>query len=314
MLRLIAAQRIGPRIWLSARIAAIGLWMAPLVLASLILALCWAGVDARAAWPELAAAAALSLAYLGLWLALAFLVLAAWPSAAGAVGSLVALWAALAIGVPLAADAYARTRYPMPSATALVDAQRRGNDAIAAQRDAIAAAAFARRSDLIGASDRVGSLDYATRMTFLAPELERRLSRLEAQRQAARDGRAQASAFAAYLSPPLGLQSALAQLAGTDAQRHRRFETQVRDYQQRLRDWFYPRIQRQIAAPTPRPAQSRGRQNFGEYDAIPAWAGREPGSEARLRAVLPALLWLALLAAALSFWALRRLRHWPMED
>jgi ABC-2 type transport system permease protein len=315
MLRLIAAQRVGPRVWLGARVAAIAAWLMPLVLLAMTASLAVAGVDLIAAWPELLAAAALVLVYLCFWLALGFVVASAWPSAAGAISLMVAAWAALAIGLPLAGNALANAWAPAPSAVASVDAQRRAADAIAEHRDGIVAAAFRRQPDLAAAIAKVGTIDYATRMTFLAPELERRLAPLHAARSQSRATREAASDLIGYLSPTLGMHAALSALAGTDAARHGRFEAQARRYQLRLREWFYPRIREQIAAPTPRRiAGSYGRMNYTDYDGIPPWLGAELPASSRMAAVAPLIAWLALLAAALTAWALSRLRHWPMES
>ncbi|MEG3790518.1 DUF3526 domain-containing protein [Lysobacter sp. CCNWLW3] len=312
MLRLIAAQRVGARAWLGARIAAIALWLAPALVLGMLVALALAGTDLSAAAPELPASTALVLAYLAFWLALGFAVAARWSSAAGTISSLVAVWAVLAIGLPLAGNAASAAFAPAPSAVTVVDAQRRANDAIAEHRDSLVAAAFRGRADLAAAADRIGALDYATRLSFLTPELERRLLSLHRRQSQARADRERSSDRLAYLSPPLGLQSALATLAGTDLARHRRFEAQTRAYQLRLRDWFYPRMQRQIVAARP-PAGGYGRMNFTDYDAIPAWSGSEAAASARAGAVAPLALWLCLLAAALTAWALLRLRHWPTE-
>nr|WP_254696374.1 DUF3526 domain-containing protein [Lysobacter enzymogenes] len=185
---------------------------------------------------------------------------------------------------------------------------------MAGERDALLARDFRARGDLAGSLDKLGSLDYATRMTFLAPELERRLQPLRDRQEGARSARERLSQWAGYLTPPLGMEQALAQLAGTDAQRHRRFERQAAGYQRQLREWFYPRIQRQISAPTPKPrADSYGRMNFLEFDAIPAYAWHDAPAWSRVAGALPTALWLTLLAAALSAWALRRLRQWPAE-
>lgn len=313
MLRLIAAQRVGPRAWLGARVAAIFAWLAPATLALLLLSLLFAGVDATAAMPELFASAALVVAYLSFWAALGFVVVSAWPSAAGAISLMGALWAALVIGLPLLGSAWAERLGDAPTPVAYVDAQRRANDAIGSERDAIVTAMFRARADLAAATDRVAKIDYATRMTFLAPELERRLAPLRERQLAARAARERVSGWAGYVSPSLGLEQALSVLAGTDSDRHRRFEEQTRAYQLRLRDWFYPRIQREIATPTPRPPNSYGRMNFAEYDAIPIYLGAELPASARVAATLPFAAWLLLLAALLTGVALRRLRRWPTE-
>ncbi|UZW60946.1 DUF3526 domain-containing protein [Lysobacter enzymogenes] len=314
MLRLIAAQRVGPRAWLGARIAAIFAWLAPAVLLGVAVSLFSAGADLAAAVPELIASAALVVAYLGFWAALGFVVVSAWPGAAGAISLMSAVWAVLAIGLPLLGSGAAARLGDAPAPIAYVDAQRRANDAIAGERDALLARDFRARGDLAGSLDKLGGLDYATRMTFLAPELERRLRPLRDRQESARSARERLSQWAGYLAPPLGMEQALAQLAGTDAQRHRRFERQAAGYQRQLREWFYPRIQRQISAPTPKPrADSYGRMNFLEFDAIPAYAWHDAPAWSRVTGALPTALWLTLLAAALSAWALRRLRQWPAE-
>lgn len=314
MLRLIAAQRVGPRAWLGARIAAIFAWLAPAALLGMCVALFSAGADLGAAVPELIASAALVVAYLAFWAALGFVVVSAWPGAAGAISLMSAVWAVLAIGLPLLGSGVAARLGDAPTAIAYVDAQRRANDAIAAERDALLARDFRARADLAGALDRIGGLDYATRLTFLAPELERRLRPLRDRQDAARGARERLSQWAGFVAPPLGMEQALSRLAGTDAERQHRFERQTAAYQRQLREWFYPRIQRQIAAPTPRPrADSYGRMNFLEFDAIPGYAWSDAPAWSRVAGALPTALWLTLLAAGLSAWALRRLRQWPAE-
>lgn len=314
MLRLIAAQRVGPRAWLGARVAAIVAWLTPATLALAAAALIVAGADLSAALPELFASAALVVAYLWFWAALGFVVVSAWPSAAGAISLMSAWWALLAIGLPLLGSALAQRVGDAPAPVVYVDAQRRANDAIAGERDAIVAAAFRADPALAGSMEKIASIDYATRLSFLSPELERRLHALQARQERARDLRERVSQAAGLVSPPLAMEQGLSVLAGTDAPRHRRFEQSTRSYQLRLREWFYPRIRHQIAAPTPRPvADSYGRMNFAEFDAIPAYAGTERSAGSRAAAAMPAAAWLALLAAALCGLALHRLRRWPTD-
>lgn len=312
MLRLIAAQRAGPRAWLGARVVAIFAWLAPPVLIGIIAALQLAGADLGGAMPELLAALAAVAAYLAFWTALGFLVLSAWPRAAGAVSVMGAAWILLAVGLPLLGSAAAARLGQAPSAIAYIDAQRQANDAIAAERDALLARAFRSRPDLAGALGRIGELDYATRLTFLAPELERRLQPLRDRQAKARHARERFSHWAGYAAPPLGLAQALSRLAGTDPARHQHFEQQTVAFQRELRGWFYPRVQRQIATPTPR-SDSYGRLNFNEFGAIPAYAWRELPARARVAAALPFTGWLLVLATLLAGVAAARLRQWPAE-
>ncbi|MBM7093872.1 hypothetical protein JTP67_36305, partial [Streptomyces sp. S12] len=123
MLRLIAAQRVGPRAWLGARIAAIFAWLAPAALLGLAISLFSAGADLGAAVPELIASAALVVAYLAFWAALGFVVVSAWPGAAGAISLMSAVWAVLAIGLPLLGSGVAARLGDAPTPIAYVDTQ-----------------------------------------------------------------------------------------------------------------------------------------------------------------------------------------------
>jgi len=313
ILRMIAVQSVGPRTWLSARVAAIATWTLPATALLLTMALLVASVPISSAWPEFVAALALVCAYCVFWLALAFAVTAAWPSAAGAIGTLVASWALLCVGAPLLLSCASEAVAPAPSRVAYIDAQRRNTDAIEAERDRILASAFRSRADLAQRTDRIGTLDYATRLTFLTPVLESRLQLWQQRFDAARIARERHASLAGYAIPALGMESALSALAGTDAARQHHFEQQTRVFQHRLRRFFYDRVQAQIAAPTPRPPGSYARMNFGEHAAIPAFAMSESPSSARVRATAPVIAWLLALGGVLILLAGVRLRRWPSE-
>ena len=310
MLRLIAAQGVRPRAWLAARVLALLACLLPAVVLATLLALAAAGVPLATAGPELAMALALVDAYTLLWSALAWAVLAAWPGAAGALSALSAAWLLLALGVP----ALAQLALPVDASAAArqVDAQRRIGDAVEGGRDALVAAALHARPGFEALAEPLVKMDYATHLTFLTPLLEERLAPLQAQRTAQGQRDAARSRAVAWLSPPLLLQDALATLAGTDGARHRAFEAQVRAYQLQLRGFFYPRVQTQLRAPTPRPP-GQARMNFTDYDAIPRYAHADAPALARLSATAPALAWWLLLAALLAGWGAHPLRHWPKE-
>lgn len=313
MLRLVAAQPVQPRTWLAARLAALATWTLPAIAASLTLALVVAGADLTAAWPEFLAAQALVAAYALFWLALAFCVLAAWPGAAVATGALVGVWLVVALALPIAGRLALDIIVPTPSRVDYVDAQRQVDAAIAADRDALVAQAFRAQPALAAHVDRAGSIDYATRLTFLTPIVEARLAPWQLSITAARDARDTASNALGVVSPTLGMTAALATLAGNDTARQRRYESEVRAYQQRLRAWFWPRVQAQIAAPTPRPAGSYARMNFTEQASIPAYAAPDEPAAARVAAVLPLIAWFVVLAGVLAALALRRLARWPAD-
>lgn len=313
MLRLIAAQTTTPLAWLSARVLALAAWLLPAVMLALSLALLVGGADPVAAWPEWLAALLLTAAYALFWLALAFFVLSAWPGAAAAIGSLLSLWLVFAVALPLLVKFAADLLQPPPSRVLYVDAQRRVEAALAQERDALAAAALAARADLAAHAGRAASLDYATRQTLLVPVTEARLADWQSRLAEHAAARETLSALCGYLAPPLGLETALATLSGGDMTRHRRYEAQVRAYQIELREFFWPRIQREIAAPTPRPPGSYARLNFSDYAAIPAYAALPETAAARVRTVLPLAAWLIVLSGLLALAARQRLRHWPAE-
>ncbi|MBX3712116.1 MAG: DUF3526 domain-containing protein [Lysobacter sp.] len=313
MLRLVAAQPVSARTWLGARMLALATWVLPALVLSLLLALWSAGVPFAQAMPEILAACALVVAYAAFWLAAGFVLVAALPHASAALLSSVALWAALCLGGPVALAAGATLLSPAPSRMAYIDAQRRATDAVQADRLALIDAAFAADPQLSSHRDKVGTLDYATRLYFLAPMIESRL----ADRQAAFVDNATRqqrwSVFAGYLMPALGMDRALSTLAGTDAERHRRFEQQVRGYQGTLRDFFGTHIRTQIARPTPRGERDYLRKNFTDHRRIPAFSMVDAAPSARAGVALAMAAWLSLLAAALVLFAGRRLRRWPKE-
>ena len=311
ILRLVAAQSTGPRLWLTARMAAILAWTLPVVLVALLLSLGAAGVSFAAAWPELLAALLLVAAYISLWTGIAALVLSRLPGAAGALSTLTAIWAILTIGLPLLGSVLISAVSPAPSGIAYVDIQRRTNDAIQADRDAIVESAIAARPQLRAAGGGIGEMDHATSLTFLVPETEKRLAPFREAITANIERQARIAAVAGYLIPPLGLEAGLATLAGTGDTRQRQFETQARSYQLRLRGILYPLVQREIAHPTPMndPA-TRGRFNLHDRDILPAFRMSDEPAIARVAAVLPLALWLLLLGGVLT-WLGLRVARWP---
>ncbi|WP_426031355.1 DUF3526 domain-containing protein [Caulobacter sp. DWP3-1-3b2] len=224
------------------------------------------------------------------------------------------LWMLLVLGIPIAGTLLSGLVDPGPSTIAAIDAERRVKDALQADRDKIVAKAFSARADLRGAKDKIATLDHATRLTFLTPETERRLAPLRVGAQAHLERQDQVSDMAAYASPPLGLDAALATLAGTDPDRHRRFESHARGYQLQLRDRFYPLVQHQIISPSPlaEPAR-RGRLNHDPTVSLPRFQMREVPAAERIGAVLPTTAWFLVLGAALATLGVRFAGSWPRD-
>lgn len=314
MLPLAAAQATSPRRWVAARVAAILSWVLPSILVAVIAAMLLAGVPIAAAWPESAAALLLIACYALFWAGIATAALSRLPSAASGITTLAAVWAALTLGLPIAGATIASALDPAPSSSARVDLQRRTTDAVDADRDAILRRAFAARADLRGREARIAELDFATRLSFVVPEIERRMVPLDRAMREHDERQARIAAIAGYVVPPLGVGGALATLAGTDNARQRVFEDAARAYQLRLRDYFYPLVQREIAQPTPASEPPRrGRFNFAGQGNIPAFRLAAVPASTRIGAVLPINVWLAALAFMLAVVGLVRADRWPTE-
>lgn len=314
LLRLIAAQPVSPRYWLGARTLAITVWLLPAIAIALPLALSASGASIQQAIGELITAIVLLIAYATVWIALAFAVLAGWPSAAGAMSALVSCWLTLALAAPILADAAIAVIAPAPSRAVYINDQRQIVRAMTEHREQILTDMFKARSDLINATAQIPNLDSVSRNTFFTAEIEMRLAPLQSQFDTVRTIHARASQTAGYVALPLGVLQALTVLAGTDATRHLAFEAQIRTHQLRLREWFYPLIQREISTPTPKPIPgSMGRFNFTQFDKVPTMHFVDSTGNERINNVIPMVLWLFALGAVLLAVGYKRLRCWPAD-
>ena len=312
LLRLIAAQPVSPRRWLGARTLAITCWLVPLIAVAFAFALWVIGVSLQSAISEFLTAVVLLVTYGLFWIALSFVVLSRWPSAAVAMSQLIAWWLLLTFGAPILVDLASSVMSPPPSRIAYIDRQRQVTEELTVNRDRILADMFAKRPDLAHATGLIPLLDGVTRNSFFTPEIETRLASLQSDFEQSRADRVRVSTWAGYVVPPLGIAQAFTVLAGTDASRHHQYEAQVRHYQLQLRDYFYPLMQREISAPTPRVINgSMGRFNFDRFDDVPRMQPIDSAAADRVKMVAPLLIWLLVLSAALAGVALRRLRQWP---
>jgi ABC-2 type transport system permease protein len=121
--------------------------------------------------------------------------------------------------------------------------------------------------------------------------------------------------IAGFAIPPLGVETALATLAGTGPARQRAFEAQARDYQLRLRQIVHPLVQHEITQPPERPDRvTRGRLNLAEPLTLPSFALADRTAAERIREVLPFLLWLGLLALLCLAFGIARIREWRVVE
>jgi ABC-2 type transport system permease protein len=310
MLRLVAAQAVGPKRWIGARMAAILAWFVPAVLLAQVIALAIAGVPLGEV-ASVAVSLVLVLLYILFWSGIALFVLARQPSAGAALGVFAAIWALLIIGLPMAGSALLSTVDPAPSAIEYVDTERRVRDEIEASRGALLQQALGSRPDLAPYVHKATSLDYATRRSFLVPEAERRLSPLRSAFENHRMRQERIAYAAGFALPTLGVETAFTTLAGTDPERQRRFEQAAGDYLQQLRARVYPLVQAEITQPPEPPVrETRGRLNLPEPLDLPEFAMAEASDAERIRDVLPFAVWLASVAMVTLVAGWRRGDQW----
>jgi ABC-2 type transport system permease protein len=312
ILRLIAAQPVGPRRVAAAKFGAVGLVAVAGVLGGAGLALLSAGTGPLAGWDGvLALVAACLAAYTLVWVAACALAASLWRGAVAALAVLVLAWAGLTVALPTALGLAVDALAPRPSRIAAIDASRQAQAAFYAGETGTRVATAWLAARLPGAADRPGLPD--------RPEIKR-LARdafydaaLGEIRAALGDHARTLAAWSgrlALLSPASALALALETAAGTDAARHAAFLAAASAYRGNLRAFFEPRILAQALDPAPVCAGCPARLDFDAYDAVPAFRPAPALAAARWQAwlSLAALLALMLALAALAH---RRLRAWP---
>jgi ABC-2 type transport system permease protein len=116
-----------------------------------------------------------------------------------------------------------------------------------------------------------------------------------------------------WLSPQIAFHTALAELAGTDAGRHRAFLESVRAFQLELRAFMYPRVLGTVRSTSPKACSAcPGRLTFADYDAIPRFSWQDPPATARTASAFRAARWLGLLAAMLAVVGIGGVRTWAL--
>ncbi|GJD91668.1 hypothetical protein BHAOGJBA_5216 [Methylobacterium hispanicum] len=313
ILRLIAAQPVGPRRVAAAKFGAVGLVALAGVLGGTGLALLAAGwAGPLAGWGGvLALIAACLAAYTLFWVAACALAASLWRGAVAALAILVLAWAGLTVALPTALGLAVDLLAPRPSRIAAIDTSRQAQAAFYAGETGtrVASAWLAARAP--EAAARPGPSE--------KPEIKR-LARdafydaALGQTRAALGAHARAlaawSGRLALLSPASALALALEKAAGTDAARHAAFLAASTAYRRDLRAFFEPRILAQALDPVPVCAGCPARLDFDAYDAVPAFAPAPALAAARHQAGL-SLAALVAMALALAALAHRRLRRWP---
>jgi ABC-2 type transport system permease protein len=233
------------------------------------------------------------------WLALAVAAAAAGWRSETAAAALATAWLVLVLVVPGLIGVAVEATHPAPSRLEVVTAMRRAANEAARESAALLARYYHEHPELAPAADREGFLpryyaaqrEVARRVTPVVAAFERRLEEQQALVRRLR-----------FLSPALVAQEAFADLAGTGADRQRRFAAQARSHLDRWHELLGPKV---FAAATLAPA---------EYDALPRFTfAEEPLATVAARAA-GGMAGLLAPAFALALWGWRRLPRFPIVD
>jgi ABC-2 type transport system permease protein len=160
-----------------------------------------------------------------------------------------------------------------------------------------------------------GTLDYATRLIPITQEMEERLAATEAARERRRLVRDRVGLVVSWLSPPVAVEHALADIAGTGRARHEAFLQETRAFQLSLREFMYPRVLRPVTdGGADRCPDCPGRLTFTEFESIPRFTPHESSTAARLTAPATTVAVLLGLILALAAVAFRRAAAWRAVD
>ena len=289
-LRLAMSQGVGEALLVVVKVVPVAAAVALSTCAIFALAsLIAAGLPDGAALVRLAAAFSLILAYTAFWAALAVGALLFARSLAGAAMPLVSAWTALVFVVPGLLLAAAKLVHPLPSRMDLLH-EVREQTVIAEGRYAdLLARHYHDHPQLAeGGGNKVDVPAFLMQSTVVQQEVSRRVDPLYQRHRAAIEAREAAVGAWAVFAPAAYLQDALADLAGSGAERHRRFLAQVDAFHDEWRGYFFPKV--------------LARERFWSKDlsAVPRFRFEPEPERGLLLRSAARVSQLAVLAAALS--------------
>jgi ABC-2 type transport system permease protein len=257
-----------------------------LALAALGAMLTGAGPTTPGAALDFSALAVLLAAYTLFWFALAVAINAWGRSSAANALSLVAAWLALAIVIPGLTSVVVDTLHPTPSRAQLLNLARETT------REASSRASALEGNHGVTAPRGRVELGSVRAQRDVERELEPVVRKFEQQlaRQQALVDRLR------FLSPVLLLHEGVTDVAGSGVLRNQDFSRQVGSFHQELQRFFFSRVEAGRAL------------GAADYDAMPRFEYRAPGSSALLWRVGASVVALALMTAllvAVALWGLR---------
>lgn len=314
ILRLAASQAVSPRMLLGSKMLALAVWLVPLLLVAVVLALAVAGAPILADLPGLLAALLVVSAYALFWFTLSYLVLSFQKGASASASVLIAIWAMFGIVIPKAATFATSLSTSDSSYVQYINKLRNvDNDVMQGGGYWHGAVKYWLDSRPEPSARMVDptKLTFAAHLAFAAPERERRLQETVDRMAEDRVKAGRWTFWVELLSPPAALQDSLATIAGNNPGRHMLFTQSVKDYQTQLRAFIWPRVERQILDPKLSSCVNcPGRLTFTDHALQPKYHFPE---QSLLHRLGPALGWASLfvlVSAALGFAALRRGKAW----
>jgi ABC-2 type transport system permease protein len=248
--------------------------------------------------PKLAAWVPLVLATATLWFGVALLVnTAGWRSSTNAV-VLASIWLGAVLVVPALLNVLITTVAPVPSRVELMSEMRTATNAATGDVAKLVAHYYEDHPEF--APPDATPQRNAVRSVALQDEAERRVQPALDRFDASVGRQDRLAARVRYASPPMLIQEAMNDLAGTSTGRYRRFMAQLEQHHRRWRAFFYPRIYQQTAIS----ASDYARMPRFTYDPEPL-----ASVVARAAANIAIVLALGLVGFA---WGLRRLLRYPI--
>jgi len=246
--------------------------------------LCWIGIVA---------------AYSAFWFALAIAVNAFGKSSATNALALAGLWLVFVLLTPSLLNVAVTTAYPVPSRVEMIQATRRASAEATAKGSQLLAKYFEDHPELTP-DGKADPNDFYTRSIATQEETERLVQPVVDHFDRQVIGQQSLVDRFRFLSPAIGAQSALNDVAGSSVARYRHFQALVDDFHQTWKTYFNPRIVRKVSL------------GAGDYDGFPNFAFSEEPAGAVAGRVVIGLIGLILPALIIGWLGLRALRRYPL--
>jgi ABC-2 type transport system permease protein len=299
-LALALAQPVSLSTLVSGKVTIRGLLLVGIVVLFSVVALAATGVDLTApgAGARLLLWTSAVAAYGALWFSLAVFVASLGLSSATNATLLAACWLVLVVMLPSLFNLVATTVFPVPSRVEMIQAVRLASDEANAAGSKLLAKYYEDHPELATGDAQQAMNEINIVRVAVNDDVERRVRPLIERYEQQLASQQTLIDSLKFLSPAILMQDALNDVAGTGTARHRHFMAQVADYHRAWRAYFVPLVFQKVS--------------FKAFDDIPRFRYEEEHTRAVARRVGIALIGLALPAALIGWFGLRRMRVFPV--